>query len=195
MRSRMAMPRTGRASEALSFEGRSLDQILLSDGDTETVVVTDEIADEFVQSALENLVHAAVLDARAYGVRLALGRSVPSIRAAEVVEIEHEVLIAAGKRARQLIAQNKQVGNQPRLHAFSINPMVGGERGNRAQDRGPLEIIERAADPLVRRQQQVILHVEDTRGVVGALEIKADTREPIRVIAQHGAIGTAVEQQ
>ena len=48
---------------------------------------------------------------------------------------------------------------------------------------------------LVGGQQQVIFHVEDARGVVGALDENAEPREPIGVVAQHGAVGRAVEAQ
>ena len=144
---------------------------------------------------LENLLHAAVLEPGADGARLALGRALAAIGAGDVVEIEHEVLVAARERARHLVPQDQQVGDQPRLDALAIDPVIGGERRHRAQDRRPLEIIERAADPLVRRQQHVILHVEDARGVVGALHVDAEAGEPVGVVAQHGAVGGAVEAQ
>src|SRR5262249_51851058 len=81
--------------------------------------------------------------------RTALGRPLAAISAGDVVEVDHQVLVAAGERARHLIAQYEQVGDQPRLHALAIDPVIGGERRDRAQDRRPLEIVERPADPLV----------------------------------------------
>ena len=48
---------------------------------------------------------------------------------------------------------------------------------------------------LLLGQQHVILHVEDARGVVGALQMQAEPREPVGVVAQHGAVGRAVEPQ
>src|SRR5580765_6748043 len=48
-------------------------QILLGHGGAESVVVGDEAADELVQPVLEDLVHAAVLQAGADGACLALG--------------------------------------------------------------------------------------------------------------------------
>ena len=61
-----------------------------------------------------------------------------------------------------------------------------------AQYRGPLEIIERAAHDFLFGKEQLIFHVEQTRGVVGALDEQSDARKPIGVVAQHGAIGAAV---
>src|SRR5262245_5852743 len=129
----------------------ALHQILLGDGGAETVVVLDEFADELVHSLLENLLHAAVLEPGAHGAGLALGRTLAAIGAGDVVEIEHEVLVAARERARHLIAQDEEIGDQPGLDALAVDPVVGGERRDRAQDRRPLEIVERAADALVRR--------------------------------------------
>ena len=41
----------------------------------------------------------------------------------------------------------------------------------------------------------MILHVEDAGGVVGALDIDAEPREPVAVVAQHRPVGRAVEDQ
>ncbi len=62
-----------------------------------------------------------------------------------------------------------------------------------AQDRGPLEVVEAAADPLGLGQEHVVLDVEDAGGVVGALDRDAEPREPVAVVAQHRAVGRAVE--
>ena len=154
------------------------------------------VADELVQPGLEDLVHAgcsraACEPARAWRCAGAL----PAVGARDVVEMLDEVRVAARERARHLVVEDQQVGDQPRLQALAIDPVIGGERRDRAQDRGPLEIVERPADMLLRRQQQVILHVEDARGVVGALLEHAEAREPVGVVAQHGAVGRAVEAQ
>ena len=47
----------------------------------------------------------------------------------------------------------------------------------------------------MRRQQQVIFDVEDARGVVGAFDKDSEPGEPVGVVAQHGAVGRAVEAQ
>ena len=161
----------------------------------ETVVVVDEGADELVQAGLENLVHAAVLQPGADAAGLALRRALPAVVAGDAVEVLHQILVAACERARHLLVEDEQVGDQPGLEALAIDPVIGGERRDRAQDARPLVIVERAADMLVGRQQQVIFHVEDARGVVGALHVDADPREPVGVVAQHGAVGRAVEAQ
>ena len=136
-----------------------------------------------------------VLQPRADAAGLALRRPLPAVGAGDAVEILHQVLVAARERPRHLLVQDQQVGDQPRLEALAIDPVIGGERRDRAQDRRPLEIVERPADVLMRRQQQVIFHVEDARGVVGALHVDAEPREPVGVVAQHGPVGRAVEAQ
>src|SRR6516162_7544048 len=73
--------------------------------------------------------------------------------------------------------------------------MIGGKRGDRAQDRRPLEIVERPAHVFMLWQEQVVFHVEDARGVIGALDIDAEPREPIGVIAQHRSVRGAVIMQ
>src|SRR5215211_2972500 len=41
----------------------------------------------------------------------------------------------------------------------------------------------------------MILHIENARGVVGALQMQPKPREPVSVVAQHGSVGRAVEPQ
>src|SRR5437660_6210600 len=126
---------------------------------------------------------------------LALCPGLSSIGTSDVIEIEDEVLVTACKRARQLVAQDQEIGDEPRLYAVAIHPMVGGKRRDRAQDCSPLKIVERASDTLMRRQQQVVFHIKDARCVVGALDVYAKPGKPVGIVAQHGAIGGAVESQ
>ena len=56
-------------------------------------------------------------------------------------------------------------------------------------------VIQRAADMLLLGQQDVIFDIQNSRGVVGALQMQAQPREPVGVIAQHGAVRRAVEAQ
>src|ERR1043165_1984190 len=71
---RCAFAHAAAAVQAILPTLRSLasHQILLRYGGAERVVVGDELADELVQAALEDFVHAAVLQAGADGARLAL---------------------------------------------------------------------------------------------------------------------------
>ena len=159
------------------------------------VVGGDELADELVQALLEDLLHAAVLKPGADRAGLPLRRALAAIGLRDVVEVLHQIAVAARERARHLVLEDEQVGDQPRLDALPVDPVIGGQRRDRAQDRRPLEIVERAADAFVGRQQQVEFDVEDARGVVGALLVEAEPREPVGVVAQHGAVGAAVEAQ
>jgi len=89
------------------------------------------------------------LQARANAARLPLGRTLPAVSAGNRIQIAHNCFVAGGKRAGHLTAQDQQIGYQPWLQAFSVDPVIGGERGHRAQDRRPLEIVERTADVFV----------------------------------------------
>ena len=82
----------------------------------------------------------------------------------------HEKLVAVRERARHLPVEDQEIGDEPGLDALPVDPMVGGERRDLAQDGRPLEVVEAAADPLGLGQQQMVLHVEDAGGVVGALD-------------------------
>ena len=62
------------------------------------------------------------------------------------------------------------------------------------KQRRPLVVVERAADVVDRRQQDVVFHVQDARGVVGALEEGAQAREVERLAAHDGAVGDAAKQ-
>src|SRR5262249_6799704 len=145
---RRARGRVGFAIRPSSSPSLYLYQILLGDGGAEAVIIVDEFADEFVHSLLENLVHAAVLQSGAHRARMALGRPLAAVGAGDVVEVDDEILVAARERSRHFIAQDQQVGDQPRLHALTIDPVIGGQRRYRAQDRRPLKIVEWAADAL-----------------------------------------------
>src|SRR5690242_16001262 len=110
---------------------RMLRQILLRDGIAEAIVLADEILDEFVQAALENLVDAGVGKFRQHRAREALGISLAAVELREIVEIAAEIFVAACKRSRHLVIQNEKIGDKPGLHAFLIDPVVARERRDR----------------------------------------------------------------
>jgi hypothetical protein len=55
-------------------------------------------------------------------------------------------------------------------------------------------IVEAAADGFEIRQQHVILHIDDARGVVGALQERAEPHEPVGVVAEHRVRHGAAEE-
>src|SRR5678816_1579852 len=75
--------------------GATSHKILIGDGRAEPVVVGDELADELMQAGLEDLVHAAVFDARADGAGEPLGRPLTAVGARDQVEVTDQVLVAA----------------------------------------------------------------------------------------------------
>src|SRR6187399_76923 len=81
----------------------SLDQILLGDDLAEPAVIPDEFLDELMHAVLKNVVHVAVLEPVADAAGMALGGALAAIGDADLVEIAHQITIAAGQRARQRI--------------------------------------------------------------------------------------------
>ena len=55
-------------------------------------------------------------------------------------------------------------------------------------------VIDQASDLFALRQKHVIFHVEDARGVVGALDEGAEADEAEGVVMQHGAEHDAAEE-
>src|SRR6266508_6762758 len=97
----LPMPRRGHTpSSGIRPLSSRLHQILLADCHAQAVVVVDELADEFVHSLLKNFLHAAVLESRPYCTRLALGGALAPIGARDVIQVDHEIFIAARERTR-----------------------------------------------------------------------------------------------
>src|SRR5262249_15192863 len=105
-----------------------LDQILPGDDFAEPRIVGDELLDELVHPVLEDVVHVAVLQAVADAAGVALRRALPAIGDADLVEVAHEVAVAARKRARQRVVQDQQIGDQPGFQGLAVDPMIGGQR-------------------------------------------------------------------
>src|SRR6185312_17339227 len=124
-------------------------QILAGDDFAKPRVVGDEFLDELVHAMLEDVVHVAVLEAIADAAGMALRGALAAIGDADLIEIAYQIAVAACQRARQRVVEDQEVGDQPRFQGLAIDPVIGGERRDRAQDRGPLVIIERTADMLL----------------------------------------------
>src|SRR5450755_4441751 len=84
-------------------------QKLLGNGAAEAVGFSDEVADEFVQPALENALHPGVLQPRADAARLALRGALAALGARNPVEIADDGLVTGGERARHLLLEDQQV--------------------------------------------------------------------------------------
>ena len=65
---------------------------------------------------------------------MTLRRALPPIGFADRVETAHDIVVARDERARHFRLEDEQIGDQPRLHAFAIDPMIGGMRRDGAQD-------------------------------------------------------------
>src|SRR5882724_6214454 len=76
-------------------------QILPGDDFTEPCVVCNELLDEFMHAVLEDIIHMAVFQPVADAAGVALGGALASIGNPDLVEIAHQVAIAAGERPRQ----------------------------------------------------------------------------------------------
>src|SRR5215510_13041022 len=88
-------------------------QILPGDDFAEARIIRDELLDELVHAVLENVVHVAVLEPVADAAGMALRRTLATIGDADLVEVAHEVAIAARERTRQRIVEDEQVRDQP----------------------------------------------------------------------------------
>jgi len=166
---------------------------LFGDQSTEAIVIRQKLTDEFMQAAPEYLIAAIVEQMRISRAREALRSPLMAMVLTDAVKIARDILITRNQRARHLPAYHKEVHHKPRFYAFAINPVIGCQRGYRAQDRRPLEIIERAANLFRLWQKNMIFHIENARGIVGTFNIKSKSVEPVGFVAQHGAIGRAVE--
>src|SRR5215470_16361795 len=110
------------------------DQILLCDDFAEPRIVGDELLDEYMNTVLEDVIHMAVLQAVADAAGVALRRPLAPIGDANLVEIPHKVFITACERSRQRIIENQEVCDQPRLQGFAVNPVIGGQCRDRAEN-------------------------------------------------------------
>src|SRR2546423_984935 len=90
-------------------------QILLGNDLAEPRVIRKELLDELVHAMLEDIVHMAVLEPVADPAGVALGGALAAIGDADLVEIAHQVAVAARQRTRQRIVQDQQIRDQPRL--------------------------------------------------------------------------------
>src|SRR5262249_48502011 len=147
---------------------------LLGYGGAQPVVLGNDFTDKLMQPALKDPGHAAVLKPGADAPGLSLGRPLPAVDAGNCIEIAHDRLVAGGERARHFVFQDQEIGDQPWFEAITINPMIGCKRRDRAQDRRPLEIVERTTDTVFFGQQKMVFHIENARGVVGTLNIAAE---------------------
>src|SRR5580704_1654661 len=140
-----------RAPHDITRAKASMQKILAVDCLSEAVVVLDEGGDEFMQAGLKYFLCRCVGEPRHHLMRLSLRRAGAAIGVADRVEEMDDIVVAGDQRARHFLFEDQKIGDQPWLYALAIDPMIGRERRDRAQDRGPLEVVERPADRLVFR--------------------------------------------
>jgi hypothetical protein len=66
-----------------------------------------------VDAVLENVVHVAVLEAVADAAGVALPGALAAIGDTDLVEIAHQIAVAARQRARQRVVEDQQIRDQP----------------------------------------------------------------------------------
>ena len=98
--------------------------------------------------------------------------------------------IGAGKIA----IEDQEIGDL-RGRDAAVRLAVHFQRADAFQQRGPLIGVERRADVGHAGQQQVILDVEDPRGLVGPFEKPGQAAEMPGLAARHGRFGQALEQR
>src|ERR1700730_7629392 len=130
--------REGGALRQTRHQTASMQKILAVDCLAQAVVVLDEGGDEFMQAGLKNLLCRCIREPRHDVMRLPLRWAGVAIGGADRVEEMDDIVVAGDQRARHFLLKDQKIGNKPWLHALTIDPMIGGERRDRAQDRGPL---------------------------------------------------------
>src|SRR5687768_4818325 len=90
-------------------------QILLRDDLTQPCVISNEFLDEFMDAMLEDIVHMAVFKPVADAAGVALRGALAAIGDADLVEVPHQIAVAACQRARQRIVEDQQISDQPGL--------------------------------------------------------------------------------
>ena len=96
--------------------------------------------------------------------------------------------------AREQPVQHQEFNHLGRLNAAVALP-VHLEGAGRAEQGAPLVFVQRRAHVLHRGQQEEVLHVEDARGFVRALEELAQAAEVPGFVAAHGVVQAAGKQR
>ena len=94
--------------------------------------------------------------------------------------------------AREMIAEEKKFRHAARMHVGAVDGFVGVPRAARAQHGGPAQRLVRA-DALrqAARRQALVAHVEDARGLVGALQKLAGLHEPPTLVVDERGVDDA----
>src|SRR5258707_4725905 len=98
-------------------------QILLGDDLTQPRVIRNEFLDELMDAVLEDIVHMAVFKPVADAAGVALGGALAAIGNADLVEVAHQIAVAARQRARQRVVQDQKVSDQPGFHRLRLDPV------------------------------------------------------------------------
>ena len=151
-----------------------------------------EIHQVLVQAQLDDLVGLAVVQPGVQLPRLPL--DLARVVVAEQLQRLEDEVHARMQRSRHVVAQDQQLGHAPRRDHVAVDLAIRLEARHRAQQRAPLVIVDRAADVGGGGQQGVVLDVENARGVVGALDVRAQADEVVRLVAKHGSEGYAAKE-
>src|SRR6266516_5149920 len=107
------MPTFGRLCPAMTMFAmpapKISNQILLGDDLTEAGVIRNEFLDEFMDAMLEDVVHMAVFKPVADAAGVALGGALAAVGDPDLVEVAHQVAVAARQRPRQRVVQDQKV--------------------------------------------------------------------------------------
>src|ERR1700693_6639398 len=84
-------------------------QILLGDDFAEPRIIRNELLDEFVHAVLEDIVHVAVFQSVAHPAGMALGGTLAAVGDTDLVEVAHQIAVAARQRPRQRIVEDQKI--------------------------------------------------------------------------------------
>src|SRR6202035_320269 len=111
----MAESRNSNKTAGYTLSCDDLHQILHGYSGAEPIIVLDETAEEFMQSALKDFLDTAIRQPGAHRTGLTLCRPLSSIGGRDVIEILYEIFVTVCQRTWHFILEHEQFRYQPWL--------------------------------------------------------------------------------
>jgi len=156
--------------------------------------LVDEAREKLVEAFVEYLIHLGLGELREKPAGGPLRGRAPVVATREAFEMAVHPLDAGDQGAGALRVEDQEMRDPRRRHLAAIGPVEGPVRRHRAQERHPLVVVEAGADEVHLRQQDVVFHVEQARGVVGALQMVAEMQEIVVVVPELGGVDGAAHE-
>ena len=134
--------------------------------------------EKIVQAGTDDIDDVSIVELRDESAERSFGRVREAADRCSRYRVQRDLGLvgAVMHRSRKLVAEQEEAGHRPRGHP-AVRPAIGFEGARRAEQGPPLQVVDRLADVVRRRQQQEVLHVEDAGRLVGALDEPSDAAE------------------